>query len=145
MATKTITSANSILMLAIEGLYDAPVQLQGFAADNIFDTDTVAPAETVMGVDGFLSVGWAPVAVVQNISIMPDSPSNDIFETWYLTQQSQREAFVATGSVVLPSIGRKYAMTRGILSTYAPTPAAARVLQARRFAITWGAITSARV
>lgn len=145
MAARTITSANAVLLLSIEGLYDVPQQLQGFAADDIFDTESLEPVETMMGVDGKLSGGWVPREVKQNISIQADSPSILVFENWYAAQQTARETYIANGQVHLSSVGRKYTMTRGFLSSVPPTPAAKKVLQPRRFTITWERVTSAPV
>lgn len=140
---RTITSANSILLLSIAGLYDIPQQLQGFAADDVFDTETLEPVETMMGVDGVLSGGWVPMPIKQNISLQADSESILVFENWYAAQQTARETLIASGSVQLPSVGRKYALTRGFLSSLLVTPSAKKVLQPRRFQITWGQITVA--
>lgn len=143
MAGATITSANSILLLSIAGLYDVPQQLQGFAADDIFDTETLETAETMMGVDGHLSGGWVPIPIKWNISLQADSPSVLVFENWYAAQQTAQEVYVATGQIQLPSVKRKYAMERGFLTSFPPTPGAKKVLQPRRFQITWERLTPA--
>lgn len=143
MPAATITSANSILLISIAGLYDIPQQLQGFAADDVFDTEAIEPAETMMGVDGRLSAGWVPTPIKQNISLQADSDSIRIFENWVTAQKTAREVYEATGQVQLPSVRRKYAMVRGFLTSIPPTPAAKKVLQPRRFQITWESITSA--
>lgn len=143
MPAATITSANSILLISIAGLYDIPQQLQGFAADDVFDTEAIEPAETMMGVDGRLSAGWVPTAIKQNISLQADSDSIRIFENWVTAQKTAREVYEATGQVQLPSVRRKYAMVRGFLTSIPLTPAAKKVLQPRRFQITWESITSA--
>lgn len=143
MAGPTITSANSILLLSIAGLYDIPQQLQGFAADDVFDTETLEPVETMMGVDGHLSGGWVPMPVKWNISLQADSASILVFENWYSAQQTAREVYIASAQVQLPSVRRKYAMVRGFLSSYPPTPAGKKVLQPRRFQITWESISPA--
>ena len=49
---QTITSANSIIMLSILGLFPVPQQIFGFAADTGFNTEAFASVEVVMGVDG---------------------------------------------------------------------------------------------
>src|SRR5665213_2902864 len=116
MAASTITSANAVLMLSIAGLFDVPVQLQGFAADDIYDSEEVETAETVMGVDGHLSAGFVPVPVNQNITLMPDSPSILFFENWIAAQLTARELYIATGTTRLTSIHRTYAMSRGFLT-----------------------------
>lgn len=142
---RTITAANSILLLSVASVFPTPVQLQGFAMDDVFDIETVQTVETMMGVDGRLSAGFTPAPIVQNITLQADSPSNDFMEAWYLAMQSVRESFPATGSVTLPATRRAYALRRGFLTGYTPAPAGKKVLQPRRFTITWEAVTAAPV
>ncbi len=141
----TITAANAVLMIQIPGLYPAPVQLQGFAADNIFDTDSVEPTERMMGVDGKLSIGWVARSVSFKVSLQADSDSNLIFETWWQTQQQQREALYATMTARLPSVGRSYQLVKGALASFPPTPNAARVLQPRQYAMEFEKLTVAPI
>lgn len=140
---RTITSANSILMLSVAGLFDVPQKIQGFSADNITSTDNLASKETMMGVDGRLSAGWVAVAVPQTITLMADSPSADFFDAWLQAEETAREAYIASGSLVLPATGRKYAMTRGFLTGITKFPTVGRTLQPRPFTITWERVTPA--
>lgn len=146
MATqRTITSANSIFLLSISSLFPTPQQLQGFAADAAFAFDAVDPAETVIGVDGYMSVGYVPYMTVQTISIMPDSPSLYMFETWLAQSNLNRDVFVANGKIELPSIGRSYTLTRGVLTGAKAAPDAKKVLQAIEFKVTWNTIAPSNV
>src|SRR3954468_4412196 len=129
MATLTLTAANSVIMISIDGLYSVPQQLQGFAADDVFDSESVDTAEVLMGIDGVMSFGWIPVPRKQTFSLQADSPSNRLFDAWASAQEAVRELYVATGVIRLPSIGLSYAMTRGILSSYKPTPPVKKVIQ----------------
>lgn len=143
MAGKTITAANSIILLSVEGLYDVAQQLQGFAADDVFDTEAMTTAETTMGVDGRLSGGFAFVPVRMNIALQADSDSNLLFENWMAAEMKAQEVFIANAQVQLPAIQRKYVLTRGFLTSHPPTPAARKVLQSRRYQITWERISPA--
>jgi hypothetical protein len=136
----TITSANAILMLSIQSIFPAPVQIQGFAVDDIYDMDVIDPSEVLMGVDGILSAGFVFVPLKQNYALQADSASNDIFEQWYLQQQVARDIFFASGNIVLPSLGRAYVMNKGVLSGYKPIADGKKVLQPRKFAITWESV-----
>lgn len=140
---KTLTAANCVLLLAIDGLYDVPVQLQGFSADDVFDVDNIESAETADGVDGKLSGGWIYKSVTQNITLQADSDSNDVFENWYNAQQGIRELYYASGSIYLPSVERKFAMRKGILTSHAPSPTAKKILQPRKYTVRWEAFSSA--
>lgn len=140
MTFNTITSANSVFLLSIVGLFDSPQQLQGFAADAAFSGDARTPAETVMGVDGRMSVGFTFSLYKQKISLMPDSPSYILFEEWLSAMEAAQEIYVANATIVLPSIGRSYDLTRGALTIAKPIPDVKKVLQASEFEITWESV-----
>lgn len=140
---RTITAANVILTLSVRGLYDAPRRLQGFSADDVTDLDVNTNAETQMGVDGRLSAGFVFNAVMQNITLQADSESIDFFENWRQAEAQRREKYIADGAILIRATGKRYTMTRGFLSGATIMPAVRRVLQPRRFTITWESVTSA--
>jgi hypothetical protein len=133
----SITSTNAVYLLTILRLFPVPQQVQGFSADDIFDTGDVAPAEVMMGLDGKLSGGFVPVPIVQGITLMADSPSNTLFEAWYTAQQAARELYFANAVIQLPAVGTSYVLTNGVLTGYKPSADAKKVLQPRKFSITW--------
>lgn len=133
MAEKTLTSANAVFLLGINGLFATPVQLQGFAAEDIFDAEGVDTAETVMGVDGKLSAGWVPSIKKIGISIQADSDTIDFFEQWYAAQVAVRETYFGFGSIYLRATQKKYNLVRVVLRNYKPLPDAKKILQSRKF------------
>jgi hypothetical protein len=143
MAIKTITAANSqfVLTLLANGLAPAPIpvpfQLEGYAADAAFLIDPVESAETIMGVDGRMSAGFLPTITAQQITLMPDSPSIEIFETWFGAQKALRELFFANGSIALPSVGKSYVLTKGALKRVTQAPPVGKVLQPMTYQIDW--------
>ena len=139
----SITSANSTIMLAVPGVFDSPQPLQQFAADDIFTNDPVPAAEVAMGVDGFLAAGFVFSPVQWSVSLMADSPSNDFFDQWYRANVKAIDVFRCNGSLWLPSLGKKFAMTNGALTTYRVLPDAAKTLRSRAFVITWQSISPA--
>lgn len=144
MATKrTLTAANAILLLGISGLYSTPQRVQGFSTEDAFDVDPVDAAETMMGVDGVLSGGFIPQPRKMTITLQADSLSNDLFDNWAGAQDVAREIYYANGSIAIPGVGRKYTLSRGILTNYKPLAGVKKVLQARPFVITWQAISPA--
>jgi hypothetical protein len=140
-----ITSANAIYALSVADLFATPLQLQGFSADNVFGTEPLASAETSMGIDGFLSAGFVYVPVVQSIELQADSPSGDIFDQWWQASQIAQSIFPAQGIVTLLSIGKKWTLQNGILTTFPPIPDAQKTLRPRRFGITWERVFPAPV
>ncbi len=139
----TITSANSVFMLAINTLYPTPVQLQGYMADAAFAQESVDIAENVLGVDGIMSSGWVPRMFPQTISIMPSSPSSVIFETWAAAEDTAQEKFFCNATITLKSTGRKYSLQNGVLTNYVPIPEAGKVLRGRPFKLVWNTILPA--
>lgn len=142
MADKTLTGANSVLLLGVTGLIDVPQQIQGFATDDVYDVDAIDSAETVPGVDGKLSAGWVYTPIRQGYTLQADSDSIEFFETLYSAEQQVREIYRLFGSIYLPSVQRNYTMTRGVLTNYNPVPTAKKLLQPRKFFIVWEAITA---
>lgn len=136
----TITAANAAITLVIDGVFGSGQQLQGFAADDIFSTEQISPTDTIMGVDGFLSGGRVPNPIAWSISLQADSPSQFVFDNWYQTQQLIGETVIASGIVTLPAISMSYSLVKGFLTRYSPITDARRVLQPRRFTITWESV-----
>lgn len=143
MALKTITAANSVYLLAIPGLYPIAQLLQGYSADAAFETETAEPTENQMGVDGIMSSGFVPFMTLQTISLQADSDSVLVFENWLAAMKSAREVIYANATISLPSVQRKYNLTKGALSSIVAIPGTRKVLQPRPFRITWGSIDPA--
>jgi hypothetical protein len=139
----SITGANSVILLSITSLFPVPQQLFGFAADDIFDSEAVASAEILTGVDGNMSAGWIFVPVKMSITLQADSASNSLFESWYAAQQAIQDLYFATGNVRLPATSRLYTCRKGVLSSHKPTPDAKKVLQPRKYEITWQQVIAA--
>lgn len=137
---KSITSANAIVTIAIPGLYAVPQQLQGFSADNVYDTPSQDTVETAMGVDGILSGGFVFNPTEQTFSLQSDSDSNIIFETWAAAQKTQKDVYVANGTTVLPSLKQQWVMTKGFLVNFPFIPTAAKILQPRRYVVRWESV-----
>lgn len=143
MNTRTLTSANAKLLLAVDTIFPIPVQIAGFSTDDMTDMDAITPKETMMGIDGRLSAGFVPVPVTQNITLQADSSSIDFFENWYTYEQQVRETYFASGSLIIPGTQKGYAMVRGVLTGYVPIPALRKTAQPRRFSIVWQSVTPA--
>lgn len=136
----SLTSANAVILLSIDNVFPTPVQLQGFAADDVSEVEPLDSAEAVMGVDGIMSAGFVFVMVKQGFTLQADSNGNSVFDLWFATQQTARDIFFATGTLILPSVGTKWNMTQGALTSYKSMPDIKRILQPRKFEITWQSI-----
>lgn len=143
----SITSSNAIYTLNVAGLnaFPGPVQLQQFSAEDIFGTDPISSAEVQMGVDGNMTAGFIFTPKPQQVSLMADSPSNAVFDAWYAQEEQAGDKLEASGIIILPAVRKQYTMVTGFLTSYPPLPNAGRVLQPRRFAITWSRINPANI
>jgi hypothetical protein len=137
----TLTAANSIITLAVAGVFSAPVQLQGYDVDDVFSTEAVETGETRMGVDGRLSAGFVFSPVTVEYTLQADSPSILLFENWDAAEQAAAEKLYASGSVRLPAVGRQYTKVHGVLTRVPRMPSAGKLLKPRKFTITWQQIT----
>jgi hypothetical protein len=133
----SLTASNAVLMLSQPIIFPAPVQLQGFAADDVYDIPAIQAGENVMGVDGILSSGFVFVPVLQNITLQGDSASNEFFDTLWTQEQATQNKYPMFGLISLLAIGQKFIQTKGFLTEYSPAPAAKKILQPRRYSITW--------
>jgi hypothetical protein len=133
----TITSANAIFLLGIDGVYPTPVQLQGFGVDDAFTTSLTDTNETQVGVDGFGVAGYVPRSPVTTIRLLASSLSMLVFENWIAAQDQLQEVLYANGRIVMPSIRREYTMYMGSLMQASTMADARKVLQNREYHIQW--------
>ena len=138
----SITSANAVYMIGITNLYTTAQQIQGFDVDDAFMTEAIDAAELKMGVDGTLSAGFVYTPFPQTITLQADSSSNSLFDAWYAAEKAAVEKYTAFGLISLSGVNRKFTLTRGFLTNYVAVPEAKRVLQPRKFGITWESIVA---
>lgn len=139
----TLTAANSVLALQVAGLYPVPQVIKGYATDDAFLAQDRTIAEVMMGVDGRQSGGYTPASTVFEITLQADSPSMAIFDNIISAMSSTREIFIINGTIRLPGTEQKYAMTNGIMNIVSPMPGVKKILQPRKFTITFESCTPA--
>lgn len=139
----SLTSANSIILISVAGLFPTPQQLQGFAADDVFDIDQVKRAETLMGVDGILSGGFVWEEVKQTFALQADSFACAIFDQWQEAEQALEDVYLANATIILPGLLTQWACNKGFLMTASPMPSAKKLIQPRKFSISWNTVSPA--
>lgn len=142
---RTITAASCDFAITIPGLYNSPQLLSGYMADDAFSSDDQELGETVMGVDGNMSVGYVPNPINMTVALMPDSLSMDIFENLRAAIIAGQETIVMSATLTMKSTGKQYIATKGILQKAQPHPAVKRVLQGIPYGIRWQSITPAQI
>lgn len=145
MSDLLITSADAIYTITVPGLLNAPFTLKNFSADRAFETEARELAEESMSVDGYLNVGWVANAVSQTITLQASSYEADAFDSIIMAQDQARTIYRLGAVIQLPSIGKKYTLTRGYLRSAVQIPSAARVLEARTFEVRWERVIPAAI
>ena len=140
----TLTSANSVIILAVPSLLGA-TQLQGFAADDIYDSVAMVNKEILMGLDGIMGVSWIPVPFSQTYMLQANSISIPFFDSIWSSEQQIRDAYQIQGIITLPGLQRTFTLKNGTLMDYVPLPKAAKVLQPRAFHVMWESVNIAAV
>jgi len=141
----SITSANSVIAISVATIFPAAQQMQGYAAEDIFDTDDVDLAEVVLGLDSKQSSGWIPYNVKWRFTLMPNSPFIAVMDTWITAQNALRDVYVAQGNVKLPGPGKKFTLNNGTLTRGKVMPDAKKTLQPQTYEITWESVLPAPV
>ena len=139
----TITSANSVVTWTVPGLFNTPVQLQGYTTDKAWDTAAVVVTETQIGVDGRKTAGIVFNPVKQTFSFQADSPSVLIPEAIQSAQRAAKDVYYINGTIDIPATGESYVCNKGTLEDYNSVASAGKVLQAREFSISWASIVPA--
>ena len=139
----TITSANSVVTFTVPGLFNTPVQLQGYSADKAWDTAAVVVTETQIGVDGRKTAGLVFNPVKQTYAFQADSPSVGIFEAIQAAQRAAKDVYYINATIDLPATGQSYVCNKGTLEDYNSVASAGKVLTMREFGVSWGSIVAA--
>lgn len=136
----SISSPNAVITITIPGVLTVGVRLQGFAADDIFDTDEIELGTVLMGVDGIQSAGYVNVSTPMNITFQADSPSILTFEAWIAAESLLQDKFVANANVTLTTLNRSYQLVNGALVRGKKLPDAKKTLMPRKFRIDWESV-----
>ena len=123
-----ITSANAILILIVDGLFPAGINLQMFATDQSYSMDELTIAEDRLGVDGALVAGWVPSVKPVTIMLEAASPSYEAMAQLYRACERKRGIYQCSLIASVDSIGKTFTWTSGVLKSGTPVPAAKKVL-----------------
>ena len=142
---KTLTTANITLTLSNASVFPGrPVTIEGFATDDAFTVDAIEMGTVKMGVDAKMSISYKPNPTVTTYAIQGDSDSIAFFDAIIAAEKATREACpFEVGTVLYPSIKRKYTLTKGKLTNASAASNAKSELEPRTFQITWESVISA--
>lgn len=121
-----ITSANATVAVSVGGLFS--VNLENFSADSSFTSDTVQAAETRMGVDGHMAAGFTPAIKTITINLEAGSPSTEYMQLLRQVQEVNMKPYKVNMVISIPSIGKRYTFSEGVLQSYKDLPDGQNVL-----------------
>lgn len=115
-----ITCANSQAIMVVDNLFPAGFPLQQYSTDQSISMGELTTAETRMGVDGGLAAGYIPSIKSVTISLEPFSKSIDYLETLYQLEDANMKKYNITLVITIPSIGKTFTYTGGVLKVSKP-------------------------
>lgn len=142
---RTLTNANSVMTLTCSELGIGPVQIQGFATDDAFDTTEVKPAEVMVGVDGKKSQGYVAFLVPFKFILQADSTSVDIMDALQEAQEAAQETYEIGVSLSAPGVGKLWTFQNGTLTSFKKTPQGKKLLQPQTYELTFEKMISSVV
>ena len=117
-----ITSANAEVVLAVDELYPNGVTLQQFSTDQSFAPESQQLAETRMGVDGGLAVGYTPQPFNFSFMLEANSPSQVHMFNLSAATRANRRTYDVTITIDCPSLKQRYIFERGALINVSVMP-----------------------
>ena len=114
---ENITSANASLVLVVDTIIPAGVQLEHFSTDQAFSLSEVTVVEDRMGVDGHLAAGWVPSIKTVQISLEAASPSLWFLDMLQRAMENNRTIYDCTLVATIPSIRKVYTWSKGVLKS----------------------------
>lgn len=107
----TITSANTVISLRADGIFPDWIKTEGAQTDAFLSFDEVTFAQTEIGVDGKLSIGFVPHKTSATISLAANSKSINDFEEIYNYFCSNMEVGIVELQAYYPSVKRSQIIT----------------------------------
>lgn len=154
---RTLTSANSVFTIqfnlrdafnSVTGLQvpdfgvfnsviNKPIKLEGWEQNRFFDAPAIQKNLTVMSPDGTMFTGKVFNPVQINISLYPASPSNKWLRYASIMEDTLRESFLITGTLIIPSVKEAYSFDNGVMNTATPVPGHGQILSANSYNFTF--------
>ena len=114
---ENITSANASLVLVVDTIIPAGVQLEHFSTDQAFSLSEVTVVEDRMGVDGHLAAGWIPSIKTVQVNLEAASPSLWFLDMLARAMENNRTIYDCTLVATIPSIRKVYTWSKGVLKS----------------------------
>lgn len=124
----TLTTANSALLATVQALFPSAVSIQGFSADDAWESEAVENGEYSYGIDGTLSSGFVFNEVPLAITLQADSSSLTYFEQTWGYEFSNRTKLQWDLTITATALNRRYEYKGGFMRSY-KAPSGKKILQ----------------
>lgn len=124
-----VTAANAQLVLTVDELFPAGIELKQFSADGIFTSDSIEITETRRSVDGIMVAGVIKNISSVTITLEASSPSVRDLEYVRDSMEANNRPYECTLTCYIPSLGVTRTFVRGALKSAPPISAAQRTMQ----------------
>lgn len=144
----SLTVANSAFTLTATSvggvpIFPVPVPIEGYSADDAFDTTEVKPNEILMGIDGVLSGGYVAYPTPLMFTLQADSPSILVMDTAIEAMDGVFETIIFGASIAVPGINKLHTFIKGFMTSGKKTPGGKKLLQPQKYEITFQKCISA--
>lgn len=138
---ENITSANASLVLVVDKIIPAGVQLEHFSTDQAFSQSEITVVEDRMGVDGHLAAGWIPAIKTVQVSLEANSPSLVYMDMLQRAMENNREIYECTLVATLPALRKVYTWSKGVLKSGTLVSSAKKVLDPTAWTFDFATLT----
>lgn len=138
---ENITSANASLVLVVDKIIPAGVQLEHFSTDQAFSQSEITVVEDRMGVDGHLAAGWIPAIKTVQVSLEANSPSLVFMDMLQRAMENNREIYECTLVATLPALRKVYTWSKGVLKSGTLVSSAKKVLDPTAWTFDFATLT----
>lgn len=138
---ENITSANASVVLVVDKIIPAGVQLEHFSTDQAFSQSEITVVEDRMGVDGHLAAGWIPAIKTVQVSLEANSPSLVYMDMLQRAMENNREIYECTLVATLPALRKVYTWSKGVLKSGTLVSSAKKVLDPTAWTFDFATLT----
>lgn len=123
-----ITSSNATLVLTVDTLFPAGIQIQQFTADTGMSADGMPIAEARMGIDGHMAAGQVPSIKQVTIQVEACSVSNGPLSAIHKAMDEYHKIYKCSLVCKIPSTGVTMTWSEGVMVSGTPATSLQRTL-----------------
>ena len=137
----SLTAVSATATIIIPDVAPAGHIFSGEFLDNAYTTGDLVNKELKQTLQGVLKAGYIPQIKEVTITLLPGTPSHNLFIDWYQAEENVRGALECESLVItLPAIKSIVTYTNGFLATSKAMPDVKKILQEVSYKISFGKV-----